>query len=139
MSRLLRCSRGAGAVSLAGLSALHALWANGSAWPAPDRATLARAIGGFSEVPSAPACLAVAALLGVAAVCVAGLPPPFARVARCGAAGTSLVLAARGGVGLAGAMPHAGRSQTFARLDRRFYSPLCLALALAAAAGCVPA
>ncbi len=138
MSRPLKTVQAAGAIALGALSALHALWASGSAWPAPDRTALADAVGGFSQFPGAPACLAVATLLGVAAVCVAGLPPPLELVGRYGAAGTSLALAARGGAGLAGAMPQARRSHTFARLDRRVYSPLCLALALAAAAGSIP-
>lgn len=74
-------------------------------------------------------CLAVAALLGTAAVCVVGIPGNMARIGRLGSAITSFVLFARGSMGLAGRMPQAKRSRTFAELDRRVYSPVCLAIA----------
>ena len=126
-----------GAVSLGALSALHVLWATGSAWPAADRQTLASAIGGFSRVPGPGPCLAVAAALGVAAAAVAGLPEPYTRAGRAASAVTATVLAARGFAGMAGLMPHARRSASFAVLDRRVYSPVALTLACAAAVSTV--
>lgn len=137
LQAVLARTRDAAVVSLGALSALHALWATGSAWPAPDRKTLADAVGGFDRFPGPGPCLAVATLLGLAASSVAGRPPPFARAARAGSLGTSLVLAARGAVGLAGGMPNAKKSRLFAALDRRVYSPVCLLLSVAALAGAV--
>jgi hypothetical protein len=132
---LVAAVRNAGAVSLGALGALHVLWAAGSAWPAADRATLAAAVGGFTKFPGARACLTVAAALGAASTAVSGLPEPFEAAGRAASATAAAVLAARGLVGLAGRMPNARRSASFAALDRRVYSPLCLALALGAAAG----
>jgi len=129
--------RNVGAVSLGALSALHVLWATGSAWPAADRQTLASAIGGFSRVPGPGPCLTVAAALGVAAAAVAGLPEPYTRAGRAASAVTASVLAARGFAGMAGLMPHARRSASFAVLDRRVYSPVALTLACAAAVSTV--
>ncbi len=128
-------ARNLAAVSLGSLSALHVLWSTGSSWPARDRETLADAIGGFSRVPSAGACLIVAALLGSAALCVVGIPGHLARITQLGSAITSFVLFARGSMGLTGRMPHAKRSRTFAELDRRVYSPVCLVIATLSLAG----
>jgi hypothetical protein len=135
---LVAAVRNAGTVSLGALSALHVLWATGSAWPAADRASLAAALGGFRDVPGPGACLMVAAALGGAATAVSGLPEPFETTGRAASAIAAAVLAARAVAGLTGRMPHARRSATFAALDRRVYSPLSLALALAAAAGAAP-
>jgi hypothetical protein len=128
-------ARNLAAVSLGSLSALHVLWSTGSSWPARDRETLAEAIGGFSRVPGTGACLMVATLLGTAATCVVGIPGYPARITRLGSAIASFVLFARGSVGLAGRMPHAKRSRTFAELDRRVYSPVCLVIATLTLAG----
>jgi hypothetical protein len=129
------CSRDVAVVSLAGLSALHAMWATGSAWPAADRATLANAIGGFAVVPGPFACLAVTGALALATATVAGVPKGMPRTTRLGSVATALVLATRGAVGFAGLMPNGRRSPAFAALDRRVYSPVCLFIACAALLG----
>lgn len=127
---------GVAAAGLGGLAGLHVVWAAGSSWPLPDRAALSDAVIGHDTFPSALACSAVAAGLGVGAACVAGLPKYPAWLQRGGAIGVVGGLATRGILGLAG-MTHmispGSRSPRFRRLDRRLYAPLCLALAVLAA------
>ncbi len=135
---LFAALRAVACISLSALSILHIAWGLGSAWPARDRAALAEAIGGFSEVPGIVACLVIAKCLALAACCVAGVPRSMPRTTRAGSAAVALVLGARAVAGWAGWMPHARRSTTFAALDRRLYSPVCSALAIASAAGATP-
>lgn len=78
---------------------------------------------------NAAACYAVAGLLGTAAALVAGRPNRFDRPRRVAVTG---VLASRGMLGLLGRTDLFSPTSTgdrFRRLDRRFYSPLCLTLA----------
>ena len=124
-----------GAGMLFFLAAVHANWARGSSWPADDEEKLAQAIIGGQEIPSAGACLAVAALLALGGGLVAGWPANEPRLQRIGAAGVSATLAARGMAGAAGLIPLT--SETFLWWDRRLYSPLCLLLAALSAAGVV--
>ena len=88
------------------------------------------------SVPSPAACVAVAALLTCAAGLVAGWPGSLPRLRRVGAAGVAATLGVRGVCGLAGRtdlVSPGSTSARFRRLDRRYYSPLCLSLAAAAA------
>jgi hypothetical protein len=136
---------------LFGLAGLHAAWGTGSPWPATGRQALADAVigtgtGGHGStsngagtgrhVPGMPgpaACFAVSGALAAAGALTAGWParrwPRLHRLGTCGVAG---VLAGRGVLGLAGqtqmVSPLSG-SERFLRLDRRVYSPACLALA----------
>jgi Protein of unknown function (DUF3995) len=127
-------ARGVGASSLLFLAAVHANWATGSAWPAHDRAALARAVIGAENLPGTAACIAVASLLALASALVAGWPRDGSQLQRAGAAGVAFVLLARGAAGLSGVMPQE-RSPIFKRWNRRAYSPLCLALGALAATG----
>lgn len=86
-------------------------------------------------MPSAGACLAVAALLVLGGGLVAGRPASKPLLQRVGAAGVAATLAARGLAGAAGLMPLT--SETFLWWDRRLYSPLCLLLAALSATGAV--
>jgi hypothetical protein len=111
---------------------LHAAWGAGSAWPFPDRAALADAVIGAAEVPAPTACFAVAGALGAAGALAGGWPARCPRLRRAGTAAAAAVLAGRGVLGLAGGtrlVSPASVSARFTRLDRRVYSPLCLALA----------
>ena len=126
------------AATLFGLAGLHSAWATGWSWPAPDRAQLADLMAGRAggSVPSPTACAFVAALLTSASALVAGQPRRLPRVRRLGAAGVAAAFAIRGACGLAGRtdlVSPGSTSTAFRRLDRRYYSPLCLALAAAAA------
>jgi hypothetical protein len=125
------------AATLLGLAGLHGAWAFGSAWPAHDRAALADLMVGRpgGSVPPPAACLAVAALLAGASALVAGRPRRLPGLRRVGAAGVAGVLGVRGACGLLGRtdlLSPGSTSRGFRRLDRRYYSPLCLALAAAA-------
>jgi hypothetical protein len=123
---------------LLGLAGLHLAWATGSPWPAGDRDTLADLMAGRAggSVPPPAACVAVASLLTTAAGFVAGRPRRLPALRRVGAAGVATVLGVRGACGLAGRTDLVSPGSTspgFRRIDRRVYSPLCLALAAVAA------
>jgi Protein of unknown function (DUF3995) len=130
----------AGSVVLAGLSALHVSWACGSSWPAPDRTELAAVVAGTDQVPSARACLEVAGVLAAAAALVggAGGRRPAAQVARLAVAGGFLARGAAGVSGATGRLVPWQPAPRFARLDRRYYGPLCLAIAASALASLCP-
>ncbi len=124
----------AGVLVLVG--ALHVVWIF-SPWPLRSREEFARRVVDVppERLPSPGLTLVVAVLLGVAAYLVVGraglvgVPgPPWAPVV--GTAGVAAVFLLRGAGGLA---VSSRRSTEFARLDRRFYSPLCLALATSCA------
>jgi hypothetical protein len=122
------------ATGLLGVGVLHVVWATGSFRPMGDNQQLTDAVVGTDnpEPPSRTACLAVAALLTTAAALVDGHPRSAPALSRIGTAGVVAVLATRGGLGLAGRtdlVSPGSTSQRFRRLDRRVYSPFCLALA----------
>lgn len=128
-----RVARVAASSCLAGLAVTHAAWAAGSSWPFADRADLADAVIGAPDVPGPAACLAVSGALAAAAAIVGGASRLHPALGRAGRAGVAAVLAVRGGLGLAGRtslVSPASQSERFIRLDRRVYSPACLALAV---------
>ena len=97
---------------------------------------------GTSEVPAPAACFAVSGALAAAGTLVAGWPRGRPVLRRMGVAGVVGVLAGRGALGLSGQtrlVSPASLSERFSRLDRRVYSPLCLALAGASALSAWPA
>lgn len=122
--------------TLAGIAALHVAWGRGSAFPFASREELADAVIGSRAVPSPAACHAVAVALAAASALVADAPiapPPLRRLGR---GVVAAVLTVRGVAGLAGRtdlLSPGSASPRFRSLDRRFYSPLCLALAYGAA------
>lgn len=127
----------AAAAVLAAIGGLHVVWATGSSWPAKDAEVLSGSVAGRKADDSfgPVACLSVAGLLGVASGLFAGYPRQTPRLRRLGAAGVITVLSVRGGFGLAGrtdALVPGSASERFKTLDRRCYSPLCLAIAVAA-------
>jgi hypothetical protein len=121
--------------ALAATGALHAVWAR-SPWPLRTRAEFADAVVGVEErrAPSPAACVAVAGLLGAGAYLVGAragaLPAAGPRWLRRAGAGTVAgVLLARGSAGpVLFTSGRVERSERFLRLDRRYYSPLCLVL-----------
>ncbi|MFD8600200.1 DUF3995 domain-containing protein [Kitasatospora sp. NPDC059646] len=134
--RGVRITAAAVAGTLAGVGALHVVWAR-SPWPCRDREQFADLVVGVGpeRLPSAGACLGVAGLLGAAAGLVASrggaLPPVGPRGLRT--AGTATVAGVLLTRALAGPVAFARRSPAFVRLDRRLYAPLCLALGTGAA------
>lgn len=136
--RPTRVVTAATAATLAGLAGLHVAWAFGSTFPQPDRYELADRVIGITDLPPRGPTLAVAGLLGGAVVTVAApraLPGPLRGVAPIA---LTAVLAARGALGVTGRTGRALRidtSERFRRLDRRYYGPLCLALAAGVVVG----
>ena len=122
-------------LALAGIGAAHVAWGTGSTFPFEDPAELSDAVIGSGRVPSPSACFGVAGALFAASALVADLPVAPRRVRRLGRLVVAGVLALRGLLGLAGAtdiVSPGSASARFRRLDRRFYSPLCLGLAAGA-------
>lgn len=123
------------ATALVALGALHVAWGQGSTVPFSNRDDLNDAVIGRRTTPSPGACFAVAGALLTAAALVADVPRLPRALQRLGVAGVATVLASRAALGFAGRTDLAspGSSSTrFRRLDRRVYSPLCLALAAGA-------
>jgi hypothetical protein len=119
-------------VTLPGLAALHVAWGAGSSIPFDDRGDLADAVVGTRAVPPPAACYMVAGALTAAAALVLGLPAGRPAFRRVGLLGVTSILGTRGLFGLAGrtdVVSPGSTSVRFRRLDRRLYSPLCLALA----------
>ena len=121
------------AATLATIAGLHVAWGRGSSFPFASKSELSDAVVGSQAVPSAGACYAVAGALFAASALVADVPVAPRRVRRLGRRVVGGVLATRGVVGLAGRtdlLSPGSASPRFRRLDRRYFSPLCLALAL---------
>jgi hypothetical protein len=120
--------------TLGAIGVLHVAWGRGATWPYPDLDTLADAVVGRPVVPSPGACYAVAGLLGTAAVLVATPPMVAPRLQAVGQAGVAAVLGTRAMLGFLGRsdlVSPGSTSTTFRRNDRRRFSPLCAALAVA--------
>jgi hypothetical protein len=127
------------ALLLFAIAALHAYWGFGGVWPGTDAASCAKTIAGFrgaNTMPGPGASLAVTAALAVAALIalVRGgwiLPPLPGALFALGAIGAALVFLGRGIAGFTPAWRRLTPEQPFARLDVRYYSPLCLLIGLA--------
>ena len=121
------------AATMAVLGAIHVAWGAGSSFPARDRAALAETASGRPGQPPGPAaCFAVAGLLFSAAALTAGLPRRRSRFRRLGAATVTATFLFRGLLGVSGrtqALFPDADSDRFRGLDRRYYGPLCLAIA----------
>ena len=116
------------------LAAVHAYWGVGGVWPGTDAASCARTVGGFPGLTSMPgpgACFAVAAALcfsAIVALVLGGVvPSPFPFfILGPAALAITLVFLGRGIAGYTSAWRRLTPVQPFARLDRLYYSPLCL-------------
>jgi Protein of unknown function (DUF3995) len=122
--------------ALAAIAGIHVAWGRGSSFPFATHAELTDAVVGSPVQPSPAACNAVAAALLAASALVIDVPiaPRFVR--RTGRVVLAGVLGARGVAGVSGrtdALVPGSVSPRFRRLDRRYYGPLCLVLALGAA------
>ena len=124
------------AVISGAIAFIHLIWAFGSTWPQPNEAALARTVVGRERIQHMPPKLASAfvavMLTGVAlwALVLGGLlkiPVPMWLVMQGG-----LIIAAifitRGAMGLMPFFRRAMPEEPFARLNRHYYSPLCLVL-----------
>jgi hypothetical protein len=125
-------------LAFAALSALHVYWGSGGRWGARASAPQ-KENGSAAFAPSPMSCFAVAlALMGFAYACLAfaGLAPgPLgATASRFAIVGIAAVFALR----VVGDFRYFGifkrvKGTPFARMDSRCYTPLCSALAAAAA------
>jgi hypothetical protein len=123
---------------LLSITTLHIYWGIGGIWPGRDAASCAHAVVGFrgvDEMPTPFACFAVSACLGLATLWPMGLEGVFATpFPKAGLAATSLLIAlvflARGIAGFTPWWRRLTPEQPFARLDLRYYSPLCLSIGL---------
>ncbi len=125
------------AIVLLLVGALHVVWMF-SPWPLRTREEFARRVVDVpvEKLPTPSLTAVVALLLGVAGYLVvarAGLVTVVGPgwLPAVGTGGVAAVLALRGAGGL---VMSTRRSTEFARLDRRYYSPLCLVLAVSCTA-----
>jgi len=119
-------------IVLFAIAGLHVLWGVGSSFPFRSRRELADSVVGRDEVPSAMACMAVASLLAVTAILVAGISPLPTRMRTVALRVVATVLATRGIIGALGRtsiISPGSESPAFVRLDKGLFSPLCLWLA----------
>jgi Protein of unknown function (DUF3995) len=121
---------------LFGIGALHFAWGRGSTFPFSDREQLNDTVVGQDATPSPAACYAMAGLLTAAAALVAGVPSRRGWFRRLGVVVVTAVLGVRAVLGFAGKtelVSPGSASDKFKEMDRRYYAPLCLTLALGAA------
>lgn len=110
------------------IAALHLLWALGFWWPIRDETELARAVVGGRGITHMPGALPCA-IVAVALAFFASLPwtPLFPMQANLMFL-IALVFLVRGAVTYLPAWRRLRPAEPFARLDRRVYGPLCLAI-----------
>lgn len=119
---------------LAAISALHAVWASGSPWPAKNTAALAEAVVGQAiEMPSAaPTAVVAVGTAGTALLAAGALGHrPVRRLALGGMGTVMLLRAVLGGDAALAALRLPRSGGTFRRLDRRYYRPFAAVLGVA--------
>lgn len=122
---------------LAAIALLHLSWAFGQRWPGVDEVSLAETVGGLppgSRMHPPAACVLVASLIGIAAVVVAVdsagvLAGPAGALVRLAYLALVAVFGLRGAAGFVPALWRRTQGTPFHRLNRLYYSPLCLLIA----------
>jgi Protein of unknown function (DUF3995) len=126
-------------VMLLAISALHLSWAFGSTFPCKDRDALVRTVvgrgGGAGAMPPGVSSALVAAATFLAALwplmmqgrILTFVPPPLIHL---GAIVLVIVFLGRGVIGLTPWFQRLLPEEPFVRLNRKYYSPLCIALGL---------
>ena len=116
------------------ISALHLYWAIGGFWPGGDEKSLARTVIGTTSITHMPPPL----LTGIVALCIFGaaiLPLMWSAqipysipqgLVWMGMWGLSVIFVGRGIAGYTAYFRRMNGDQPFARLNARYYSPLCL-------------
>ncbi|PLX38403.1 MAG: DUF3995 domain-containing protein [Hyphomicrobiales bacterium] len=121
------------ALLLAAISLVHLIWAFGSTWPAGNEKALARMVTGFpgaTRMPPRTASAAVAAVLFAAALWALAMTGISASaLLTLGGAALAGVFLLRGLIAYTPWWRARTPEQPFASLDRKYYAPLCLALA----------
>lgn len=116
------------------IASIHAYWGLGGVWPGTDQASCARAVVGARGIDTMPtpfasfavtACLVLATLWPLALVGIFATPFPKAGLAAS-ALMVAVVFLGRGIAGFTPAWRRLTPEMPFARLDRQYYSPLCL-------------
>ncbi|ALL12173.1 DUF3995 domain-containing protein [Caulobacter henricii] len=128
------------AVILAGtlmaLAGVHLYWAFGGRWPGHDEASLVEHVVGRTAGMRAPgplACVAVAAALAAGSLLALGAvapPSPLSTWLWFARWPLVVVFGLRGLATYVPAVFRYAEGTPFARLNRRAYGPLCLAIAL---------
>jgi hypothetical protein len=125
------------ATLIAAIAALHLSWAFGVDWPAPKGENLAVYVTAGTRRPGRVITLAVAVAIAAAAVVVAlsraKVPAPWTILAALGYFVVTFVFLARGVAGYFPALWRRAEGLPFHRLNRVFYSPLCLVIGAALA------
>jgi Protein of unknown function (DUF3995) len=124
---------------LVALAMIHAYWGFGGRWPGHDDASMVERVVGRTRDMRAPrprACFFVAAALLAAGILVAvhrtgGLNAAVALVATVGFWSAAAVFLLRGLAGFVPAVFRYAEGTPFHRLNRIYYSPLCLLIAVA--------
>ncbi len=115
---------------LTALAGLHLGWAFGLSWPAPKGGSLAAYASGGRRSPGRGLTVAVAAaILAGAAVILAFSAPlasPWRLLATLAYAGLTAVFLLRGAAGYVPPIWRYAEGAPFHRLNRLYYSPLCL-------------
>lgn len=129
--------------TLAAIAALHLAWAARLWWPVREEAALARAVTGFrgmDHMPGVVASLAVAAAVFACLLLAAdmsyarGLTRLPAWIVLVASACAGLVFLGRGIAGFTAFWARLTPEEPFRTLDRRYYSPLCIAIGVGFAA-----
>jgi len=119
---------------------IHCLWGIDIYWPAKDEASLASAVvgaQGLSQMPNLAACLFVAAALVIGTIIVLRLGGVIELkrlpiwLFHLAGFGLAAVFLARGIVGFTAFWVEMTPEEPFRTLNRKFYSPLCIALGVA--------
>jgi hypothetical protein len=117
---------------IAAIAALHFSWALGSDWPAPKGQPLAVYVTPGTRRPGAAITVAVALAIAAAAAVVlasrARLMAPWDMMAAGAYFVVTLVFLGRGLVGYFPALWRRAEGLPFHRLNRAFYSPVCLVI-----------
>ena len=118
---------------LSAIAALHLAWAFGLDWPAPKHGRLAAYVTAGTRRPGRPITIAVAMAIfaGAAVILVssARLPAPWNLLAALAYFGLTAVFLLRGAAGYIPGLWRAAEGRPFHRLNRLYYSPLCLLIA----------
>jgi len=117
-------------------AALHAYWALGGLWPGRDETSLAKTVigaTGIDKMPPRVVSFVVALAIFAAAIWPlmwrSIIPYPFPQgLVWLGMLVLTVIFLGRGIAGYLPIFRNSFSQQPFARLDRRYFSPLCLAL-----------
>jgi len=119
-------------------AAVHLLWALGSTWPCKDETSLARTVvgsRGITKMPPRWASFLVSVCLfgaGLSALALRGIGPIQIpqMIQLLGGMALMAVFGLRGVLGVFPTFEKMAPEQPFLRLNRRFYSPLCVLIAI---------